>query len=125
MNCRHCKTRLQYTFIDLGFSPPSNAYLNIHDLNRPELYYPLKIKVCDNCWLVQTEDYAKAGELFSSEYAYFSSTSKTWLEHAQKYSENIIAERGLTKDSFVVEIAANDGYLLKNFLAEGIPCPGH
>ncbi len=124
MNCRHCKTRLQYTFIDLGFSPPSNAYLNIHDLNRPELYYPLKIKVCDNCWLVQTEDYAKAGELFSSEYAYFSSTSKTWLEHAKKYSENIIAERGLTKDSFVVEVASNDGYLLRNFLAEGIPCLG-
>ena len=72
MNCRHCKTPLSYTFVDLGFAPPSNAYLTEDDLRRPETFYPLKIKVCDECWLVQTEDYAEADALFTNEYAYFS-----------------------------------------------------
>ena len=81
-NCRHCATPLQHTFLDLGFAPPSNAYLSVEDLAKPEKYYPLKVKVCTNCWLVQTEDYAQADELFSADYAYFSSTSSGWLAQA-------------------------------------------
>ena len=87
MKCRHCAAPLTHTFLDLGFAPPSNAYLTAADLTRPEKYYPLKIKVCDRCWLVQTEDYAAADELFSPDYAYFSSTSTGWLAHAARYAE--------------------------------------
>ena len=122
--CRHCRRRLIHPFLDLGFSPPSNAYLQEADLNKPELYFPLRVKVCDNCWLVQTEDYTEADELFSADYAYFSSTSQGWLEHARQYCEEITARLKLDRDSFVVELASNDGYLLKNFVAEDIPCLG-
>ena len=83
MKCRHCLAKLTHTFLDLGFAPPSNAYLTKDDLTKPEKYYPLKVMVCDQCWLVQTEDYANADELFDSEYAYFSSTSSGWLKHAK------------------------------------------
>jgi len=124
MKCRHCATALVHTFLDLGFAPPSNAYLTAADLTRPEKYYPLKIKVCDHCWLVQTEDYAAAEELFSPDYAYFSSTSTGWLAHAARYSEKMIDKLQLTRDSLVIEVASNDGYLLKNFAAAGIPCLG-
>jgi hypothetical protein len=124
MKCRHCFTPLAHTIIDLGFAPPSNAYLTAADLTRPEKYYPLKIKVCDQCWLVQTEDYAQADELFTSDYAYFSSTSTSWLAHATSYTEKMTRLLKLTPDSFVIEVASNDGYLLKNFLAAGIPCLG-
>ncbi len=86
--------------------------------------YPLKVKVCDQCWLVQTEDYAQADELFSPEYAYFSSTSSSWLAHARRYAEQITQRLGLGANSFIIEIASNDGYLLKNFVAAGIPCLG-
>ena len=124
MNCRHCKAPLEHTFLDLGFAPPSNAYLTEADLKRPEIYYPLKVKVCDSCWLVQTEDYAEADALFTPEYAYFSSTSASWLDHAKRYADRMIEELALTKQSFVIEVASNDGYLLKNFLYAGIPCLG-
>lgn len=124
MKCRHCATELTHTFLDLGFTPPSNAYLSEADLSKPEKYYPLKIKVCDQCWLVQTEDYAQADELFSPEYAYFSSTSSSWLAHAKGYVEKMIAELGLNDKSMVIEVASNDGYLLKNFVAADIPCLG-
>jgi hypothetical protein len=124
MKCRHCASELTHTFLDLGFAPPSNAYLTKTDLTRPEKYFPLKVKVCDHCWLVQTEDYAQASELFDSEYAYFSSTSSSWLEHARKYAEKMIHDLGLNKDSLVVEVASNDGYLLKNFVEKNIPCLG-
>ena len=124
MKCRHCAAPLEHTFLDLGFAPPSNAYLTSEDLVKPEKYYPLKIKVCNQCWLVQTEDYAQADELFSSEYAYFSSTSTGWLAHAARYAEKMTRQLALTKDSLVIEVASNDGYLLKNFLAAGIPCLG-
>jgi SAM-dependent methyltransferase len=124
MNRRHCGTPLTHTFLDLGFAPPSNAYLTQGDLSRPETYYPLKIRVCDRCWLVQTEDYAEAGELFSPDYAYFSSTSTSWLQHARDYAERMIVELSLGRGSHVIEVAANDGYLLKNFVAAGIPCLG-
>ena len=124
MNCRHCGVTLKHTFLDLGFAPPSNAYLSAEDLTKPETYLPLKTKVCDNCWLVQTEDYASAEELFDSKYAYFSSTSESWLKHAEQYSEKISSELNLTKKSLVIEIASNDGYLLRNFIARNIPCIG-
>ena len=124
MNCRHCAKPLEHTFLDLGFAPPSNAYLSQDDLARPEKYYPLKVKVCDECWLVQTEDYAQADELFNSDYAYFSSTSTGWLAHATDYAEKIIAELRLSQNSLVIEVASNDGYMLKNFVAAGIPCLG-
>ena len=124
MKCRHCAALLEHTFLDLGFAPPSNAYLADADLVKPEKYYPLKIKVCDQCWLVQTEDYAQTDELFSAEYAYFSSTSTGWLAHAARYAEKMTLQLRLTKDSLVIEVASNDGYLLKNFVAAGIPCLG-
>ena len=124
MKCRHCGAPLTHTFLDLGFAPPSNAYLTQADLSKPEKYYPLKIKVCDQCWLVQTEDYAQADELFSPEYAYFSSTSSGWLAHAKQYAEKMTHELGLNAKSLVIEVASNDGYLLKNFVAAGIPCLG-
>jgi SAM-dependent methyltransferase len=124
MNCRHCATSLTHQFLDLGHAPPSNAYLKPSDLIRPELHYPLKVMVCDRCWLVQTEDYADEGDLFSSEYAYFSSTSKGWLAHAAAYASTITERLNLTQSSFVIEVASNDGYLLKNFVHAGIPCLG-
>lgn len=124
MNCRHCANPLTQTFLDLGFAPPSNAYLTTADLTRPEKYYPLKVKVCHHCWLVQTEDYAQADELFSPDYAYFSSTSSGWLAHAAQYAQAMITELDLNNSSHVIEIASNDGYLLKNFVAANIPCLG-
>lgn len=124
MKCRHCGAKLEHTFLDLGCAPPSNAYLTRADLSAPERFYPLKLKLCTHCWLVQTEDYASAGELFSADYAYFSSTSSSWLDHAKRYTESIVERLGLTTDSLVVEIASNDGYLLKNFVARKIPCLG-
>ncbi|MGH8476739.1 MAG: class I SAM-dependent methyltransferase [Methylococcales bacterium] len=124
MNCRHCDSSLEHIFLDLGFASPSNAYLSEADLQSPELYFPLKLFVCAQCWLVQTEDYARAEELFRPDYAYFSSVSESWLKHAARYAETIVKRLELGPNSFVIEIAANDGYLLKNFVACGIPCLG-
>lgn len=124
MNCRFCGKSLTHKFIDLGTAPPSNAYLLQEDLDKPELYFPLKVFVCDACWLVQTEDYARANELFRPDYAYFSSTSTTWLDHAARYVDMICPRLRLNQDSFVIEIASNDGYLLKNFVRREIPCLG-
>lgn len=124
MNCRHCDKILEHSFLDLGFAPPSNAYLSPEHLSRPEIYYPLRVKVCDKCWLVQTEDYARADELFNSEYAYFSGTSSGWLAHATRYARMITSRLALGSDSLVIEVASNDGYLLKNFVEGGIPCLG-
>lgn len=124
MNCRHCSAPLEHVFLDLGFAPPSNAYLSAADLQAPEQYFPLKLFVCNKCWLVQTEDYSRSDELFTKDYAYFSSVSTTWLAHARSYVEMITARLGLGSDSFVIEVASNDGYLLKNFVANGVPCLG-
>jgi C-methyltransferase C-terminal domain/Putative zinc binding domain/Methyltransferase domain len=124
MNCRHCNAPISQPFLDLGFAPPSNSYLSADGLSRPAKYYPLRIKVCDRCWLVQTEDYVGVDELFSPEYAYFSSTSKSWLVHAAHYSKKIIKQLNLDSHSLVIEIASNDGYLLRNFVAAGVPCLG-
>ena len=124
MKCRNCESTELKKFVDLGFSPPSNAYLNEDELNEPEKYYPLRVMFCRKCWLVQTEDYASAEEIFDDDYAYFSSVSKSWLKHAYDYVEMITKRLKLTKESFVVEIASNDGYLLKNFVSKGIDCLG-
>ncbi|KUH80947.1 SAM-dependent methyltransferase [Mycobacterium sp. GA-1999] len=115
---------LEHSLIDLGFAPPANAYLQAEDLCSPEMYYPLRVQVCHRCWLVQTEDYARAEELFSADYAYFSSTSSSWLDHAAGYARTIIDRLQLGPESFVVEVASNDGYLLKSFVAAEIPCLG-
>ena len=124
MRCRHCGAKLETPFIDLGVAPPSNAYLNSLDLSAPEKWYPLRVMVCTQCWLVQTEDYTCADELFQPDYAYFSSTSTSWLEHAATYCAMIRRRLSLTERSMVIEVASNDGYLLKNFVNAGIPCLG-
>lgn len=124
MKCRHCGQPVRQTFADLGTAPPSNAYLPPASLNCPEVYFPLKVDVCTSCWLVQTEDYANADALFTGDYAYFSSTSSSWLEHAKRYAHMITQRLGLNANSLVIELASNDGYLLKNFVAMGIPCLG-
>ena len=124
MNCRHCKASVTETFLDLGLAPPSNAYLSAVELSKPEKHYPLKVMVCTVCWLVQTEDYAEADELFSSNYAYFSSTSSSWLAHAARYAEKLTKMLDLDESKLVVEVGSNDGYLLKNFLTTGVSCLG-
>ena len=110
--------------MDLGFQPPSNSYLSEEQLDQKEIVLPLRARVCQKCFLVQTEDYASREMLFDSKYAYFSSTSVSWLNHAKNYSKNIIKRLGLGKKSFVVELACNDGYLLKNFKDAHIECLG-
>lgn len=124
MNCRHCNEILIHDLIDLGITPPSNSYLNLSDLQKAEKKYPLRVKVCENCWLVQTEDFTAADELFDSDYAYFSAASSSWLLHAEKYTTDITKKLKLDSSSFVIEIASNDGYLLKNFVKSNIPCLG-
>ena len=124
MNCRHCEKPLLRTFLDLGSSPPSNAFLRGDELSLPESIYPLKIKICEGCWLAQTEDYAEADALFTEHYPYFSSASESWVEHARSYSERMIKQLGLNSSSYVIEVASNDGYLLRNFVDANIPCLG-
>lgn len=115
MNCRHCHAPLERRFLDLGSAPPSNAYLDEADLSAPETWYPLRVLYCDQCWLVQTEDFAAHDELFSADYAYFSSMSASWLTHAKAYAAAMTARIGLGVGAQVVEIASNDGYLLQHF----------
>lgn len=124
MKCRHCHTELTLPLVDLGSAPPSNAYLTRQTLHTPEKYFPLRVLVCNKCWLVQTEDFADAGELFSADYAYFSSFSTTWLKHAEKYVSEMSQRFALNGNSHIVEVAANDGYLLQFAKACGIPCLG-
>jgi SAM-dependent methyltransferase len=124
MKCRHCGAELALPLIDLGSAPPSNAYLTEATLRAPEKWFPLRVLVCTECWLVQTEDYAGAEELFAADYAYFSSFSTSWLAHAERYVADMTARFGLDTSSEVVEVAANDGYLLQYVKARGIPCLG-
>ena len=124
MKCRHCKSDQLYQLVDLGFQPPSNAYRSIDQMDNEETLFPLRTNVCKECFLVQTEDYTSRETFFDDYYAYFSSTSQSWLEHAQSYSEKVIKEFRLDGDSFVIEVASNDGYLLRNFLEKKIPCLG-
>lgn len=124
MKCRHCAEALRLPLVDLGSAPPSNAYLTEQSLHAPEKWFPLRVMVCENCWLAQTEDFAQASELFDSEYAYFSGFSSSWLAHAARYVAEMATRFNLSTDSHVVEIAANDGYLLQYFQARNIPCTG-
>ncbi|MEI0532269.1 class I SAM-dependent methyltransferase [Brachyspira pilosicoli] len=124
MKCRHCQKELKCEFINLYNSPPSNSYLTKEELNYPEILYPLKIYVCDKCFLVQIDEYKKSNEIFNSNYAYFSSYSRSWLEHAKRYVEYMIPKLNLTSNSLVTEIASNDGYLLQYFKENNIPCVG-
>ena len=124
MKCRHCGADLSLPFLDLGSAPPSNAYLTPTALNSPETWYPLRVLVCTQCWLVQTEDHAGRDALFGDDYAYFSSFSSSWLAHAQQYVQRMVRRLELHAGSSVVEIAANDGYLLQYVQSAGIPCYG-
>lgn len=124
MKCRFCSSKKLQKIVDLGESPPSNAYLSEENRDKLENIFPLKIFVCKECWLVQTEDFASRETFFDDSYAYFSSASKSWLKHASEYVDMIVDELGLNKKKFVTEIASNDGYLLKNFLKKDIPCLG-
>ncbi|MDR2408665.1 MAG: class I SAM-dependent methyltransferase [Bacteroidales bacterium] len=124
MKCRHCGKELTHVFIDLFNSPPSNSYLTFEQLKEPEILYPLKVFVCDNCFLVQIDEYKKSEEIFNAGYAYFSSYSTTWLKHAEEYANTITKKLKLNENSFVIEIASNDGYLLQYFKAKNISCLG-
>jgi len=124
MKCRHCNAELKLPLIDLGSAPPSNAYLTEQTLHTPEKWFPLRVLVCQSCWLVQTEDFAQAEELFDEDYAYFSGFSSSWLAHSERYVADMVARFNLTADSHVVEVAANDGYLLQYVKARNIPCTG-
>lgn len=124
MKCRFCNNELYFEFIDLVNSPLSNSNLTKEQLSEPEVFYPLKLYVCNNCFLVQIDEYKKSSEIFNEKYAYFSSFSKTWLEHAKNYVEIVIERFNLNKYSYVVEIGSNDGYLLQYFQKFNIPCLG-
>ena len=124
MKCRHCNSEVTLQLVDLGSAPPSNAYLTRLTLRRPEKWFPLKVLVCENCWLVQAESYSRAAELFNEEYAYYSSFSDQWLLHAKTYVSLMCERFGLTHTSQIVEVASNDGYLLQYFKTLGIPCVG-
>ncbi len=124
MKCRHCGHELRLPFLDLGSAPPSNAYLTNTSLNAPEVWYPLRVLACEHCWLVQTEDHAGREALFNDDYAYFSSFSSSWLAHAKHYAQTMRERFGLNDSSCVVEVAANDGYLLQYVQQLGIPCYG-
>lgn len=124
MKCRHCGSDLKLSLVDLGSAPPSNAYLNEQTLHAPEKWFPLRVLVCETCWLVQTEDFSQAHELFDADYAYFSGFSSSWLAHSERYVADMATRFGLDGASHVVEVAANDGYLLQYVQARGIPCTG-
>ncbi len=124
MTCRFCKTPLEHIFIDLVNSPPSNSFLEAQQLNDPETFYPLKVFICHNCFLVQLDEYKKSGDIFDSNYVYFSSFSTSWLEHAKEYTEMTTERFGLNEKSQVIEIASNDGYLLQYFVKKKIPVLG-
>ena len=124
MKCRHCQAALSLPMLDLGSAPPSNAYLTEATLRAPETWFPLRLLVCETCWLVQTEDHAGREALFTDDYAYFSSFSSSWLAHSQAYVAAMRTRFALTSRSLVSEVAANDGYLLQYVQQADIPCYG-
>jgi 2-polyprenyl-3-methyl-5-hydroxy-6-metoxy-1,4-benzoquinol methylase len=121
--CRFCGALLKRTFLDLGLSPLCETYPSREDLNRGEMYYPLHTFVCERCFLVQLDQYESAEKIFS-DYAYFSSFSDSWLKHSQNYCNKVIGRLGLNEQSFVVEVASNDGYLLQYFVSQNVPVLG-
>ena len=124
MKCRHCGSPLKLSLVDLGSAPPSNAYLTAETLHAPEIWFPLRVLVCEDCWLVQTEDFAEAEKLFCEDYDYFSGFSISWLEHCKHYVNDVIDRFRLNAGSHIVEVAANDGYLLQYVKERNIPCTG-
>lgn len=124
MKCRSCGAPLELVWADLGAQPLANSYLKPEQLEEPEVYYPLKVFACTSCWLVQTQDFRRGEEIFVEDYAYFSSYSSSWLEHARSYVEAISGRLALGASSRVLEIASNDGYLLQYFVQRGVPCLG-
>ena len=124
MNCRFDQTPMEETVLDLGFSPPSNAFLTSDQLQKPETHLPLKLCLNPNNFLLQLVESEQADKIFNEDYAYFSSFSSSWLRHAKTYVEQAVESLGLGENSFVVEVASNDGYLLQNFLPLNIPCLG-
>src|SRR5215469_13097471 len=121
--CRFCGAGLQRTFVDLGLSPLCETYPSAADFNRGEVYYPLHVYVCGQCYLVQLEEYESAEKIFS-DYAYFSSYSHSWLKHAENYCYKMTDRFALNKKSFIVEVASNDGYLLQYFVRQGLSVLG-
>jgi SAM-dependent methyltransferase len=124
MNCRFCNTPLTQVFLDLGAAPASNSFLKPEQLTEPEVYYPLKLFVCPECFLVQVDEIKRSSEIFSSEYVYFSSYSSTWLAHAKAYVDEVCPRLGLGPQSLVMEVASNDGYLLQYVRERGVPALG-
>ena len=124
MNCRSCGHVADLPLIDLGTSPPSNAYLTESGLDVPEVWYPLRVLVCESCWLVQTQDFTRADEIFHSEYAYFSGYSSTWVDHCRSFAAQIGDLLALDSDSMVIEVASNDGTMLREFEKLGAGCLG-
>jgi hypothetical protein len=124
MQCRFCKTELKHVFIDLVNSPASNSFLTRQQLNEPEVFYPLKVFTCSNCFLVQVDEYKKSDAIFNSDYVYFSSFSTSWLEHCRKYTDQMTERFAFNDRSLVVEVASNDGYLLQYFRQKHIPVLG-
>jgi SAM-dependent methyltransferase len=121
--CRFCAAPLKQTLVDLGMSPLCESYISREQLNQMEAFYPLHVKVCEQCFLAQLEEYVSVEHIFT-EYAYFSSYSDTWLKHASDYTDMIVKRLGLGRESLAVELASNDGYLLQNFVKKGIPALG-
>jgi len=117
--CRFCGAALRHTFVDLGMSPPCESFLAADQLNKMEAFYPLHVFVCEQCFLVQLEEYVSPETIFS-EYAYFSSYSDSWLAHARAYTESMVERFGLGPQSLAVELASNDGYLLQYFMEQGV-----
>jgi len=124
MECRHCKTEVEHVFVDLINAPLSNELIRPDQLVRPLTFYPLKIYVCHNCFLVQTAEIKNAHDIFNSDYPYFSSYSKTWLLHAKRYVDMMMEKYQYNSDSLVIELASNDGYLLQHFLPYNVPVLG-
>lgn len=124
MKCRSCSKEVNTVFVDLGFSPPSNSYIEKEKLDEFEVYYPLKVFVCNSCFLVQVDEYKKANEIFDNNYAYFSSISNSWLKHSSDYVDKMISDYGINADSYVIEIASNDGYLLQYFKKHNVSVLG-
>lgn len=124
MNCRFCKAPLEHIFIDLNNSPASNSFLTKDQLNEPEIFYPLKVYTCTNCFLVQVDEYKKSDAIFNKDYVYFSSYSKDWLAHSKNYVDKMIERFGFNSQSSITEIASNDGYLLQYFKEKNIPVLG-
>jgi hypothetical protein len=124
LKCRFCAQSLKHEFIDLNNCPPSNAYLTETQRNEPETFYPLKVLVCEACFLVQIDEYTKSSDIFNHRYAYFSSYSSSWLAHCKAYTDKIVERFSYNSESLVVEIASNDGYLLQYFKEKKIPVLG-